>query len=120
MPGGHERICAYAAKRCPELSAAQRHTLARKRHTAKNARVQQRLNDPPPSACVQVWTNYLTRRAGLRLGVAGTANSHTIESALAGALGQSVLGVFDTIVGGNQVARVKPAPDVYLQAFKNL
>lgn len=121
VPGGYERICTYAEKRCPELSAAQRHTLARKLHTAKNARVQQRLNDHPLS--LRPGMEQLLNqagRAGLRLGVASTANSRTIESALAGALGQSVWEVFDTIVGGDQVARVKPAPDVYLQALKNL
>jgi beta-phosphoglucomutase-like phosphatase (HAD superfamily) len=59
-------------------------------------------------------------RAGLRLGVASTANSRTIESALSGALAQNVWELFDTIVGGDQVTRVKPAPDVYLQALKNL
>ena len=121
VPGGHERICAYAEKRCPELSAAQRHTLASKLHTAKNARVQQRLNDRPLS--LRPGMGKLLNqasRAGLRLGIASTANSRTIESALSGALAQNVWELFDTIIGGDQVARVKPAPDVYLQALKNL
>ena len=83
VPGGHERICAYAEKHCPELSASQRNTLARKLHTAKNARVQQRLNDHPLSLRPGM-DKLLNRasRAGLRPGVASTANSRTIESAL--------------------------------------
>ena len=121
VPGGHERIYAYAEKHCPELSFAQRHTLASKLHTAKNARVQQRLNDRPLS--LRPGMGKLLNqasRAGLRLGIASTANSRTIESALSGALAQNVWELFDTIIGGDQVARVKPAPDVYLQALKNL
>ena len=39
---------------------------------------------------------------------------------VSGALAQNVWELFDTIVGGDQVVRVKPAPDVYLQALKNL
>ena len=35
-------------------------------------------------------------------------------------MAQNVWELFETIVGGDQVARVKPAPDVYLQALKNL
>jgi beta-phosphoglucomutase-like phosphatase (HAD superfamily) len=121
VPGGRERIRAYADQHCPQMSVAQRDTLAGQVHAAKNIRVQQRLTERPlrlrPGIAGLLGE---AGRAGLRLGIASTASFSTIESAMNGALGRSVWEVFDAIIGSDQVARGKPQPDVYLRALTEL
>ena len=121
VPGGRQRIRAWIETQCPDMDTKGRDTLATELHAAKNARIQQRLEQHPLTLRPGVRT-LLTdaQHNGLCLGIASTAHSKTIESTMTQALEIDVWTIFDCIVGGNQVERVKPAPDVYLKALQQL
>jgi HAD superfamily hydrolase (TIGR01509 family) len=55
--------------------------------------------------------------AGFRLGVASSSNRPLIEAVLEGA---GIAGLFEAVVSSEEVARGKPAPDVYLEAAQRL
>lgn len=55
--------------------------------------------------------------AGLTLGVASSSNRPLIDTVLAGA---GLAGLFAATVSSEEVARGKPAPDVYLEAARRL
>lgn len=60
------------------------------------------------------------RTAGLRLAIATTTSRANIESLLAATLGEESLGWFDALCCGEDVARKKPDPEVYVLALKIL
>lgn len=60
------------------------------------------------------------REAGLRLAIATTTSAVNIQALLQAALGHGGPGLFDAIACGDQVARKKPAPDVYQLALSRL
>ena len=55
--------------------------------------------------------------AAFRLAVASSSNRPLIEAVLAGA---GIAGLFEATVSSEEVARSKPAPDVYLEAARRL
>ncbi|HXZ49820.1 MAG TPA: HAD-IA family hydrolase [Usitatibacter sp.] len=59
-------------------------------------------------------------RAGLRLAIATTTSEANLEPLFAPVLGAGWRRRFEAIVTGDQVARKKPAPDVYLEALRRL
>jgi len=60
------------------------------------------------------------RRRGQRLAIATTTSLENIDALLSTALGNDWAARFDAIVAGDEVARKKPAPDVYLEVLKRL
>lgn len=54
------------------------------------------------------------RARGLKLAIATTTSRENVEALLAATMGGAA--AFDAIVAGDEVARKKPAPDVYLKA----
>ena len=58
--------------------------------------------------------------AGLRLAVVTNASRSTVKSFLKYGLGQELAGRVDLIVGGDQIAARKPAPDLYHYALSRL
>jgi len=60
------------------------------------------------------------RKKGLRLALASTTTPANVEALLAATLGEDALGWFSAMVLGDQVAKKKPAPDVYLAALTQL
>lgn len=60
------------------------------------------------------------RGAGVRLAIATTTSLPNVESLLAATLGAGWPSVFEVIAAGDQVARKKPAPDVFELALSRL
>lgn len=60
------------------------------------------------------------RAAGLRLAIATTTSQGNVETLLTKTLGPDGPALFETMAAGDQVARKKPAPDVYLLALERL
>lgn len=58
--------------------------------------------------------------AGLRLAVATTTTAANVEALVAAAFGRSAARLFEVIVAGEDVARKKPDPQVYLAALQRL
>jgi len=57
---------------------------------------------------------------GQRLAIATTTARANVEALLAATLGHASLALFEVIVAGDEVARKKPAPDVYLAVLAQL
>ncbi len=62
----------------------------------------------------------LARAAGLRLAVATTTSRPNVEALTLAAFGRPAEEVFDVLACGDEVARKKPAPDVYTLALARL
>jgi HAD superfamily hydrolase (TIGR01509 family) len=119
IAGGKERIAAYARTRAPP----------------------QRLSDARLVALHQVKTQHYTRliaehtcrlRPGVEafidaaiarrqtLAIATTTTLSNVEELLSRALGHDWRSLFAAVVAGDEVARKKPAPDVYLEVLARL
>jgi len=59
-------------------------------------------------------------KRGQRLAIATTTSQENIDGLLSAALGRNWSDIFEVIVAGDEVARKKPAPDVYLEALSRL
>ena len=59
-------------------------------------------------------------RRGQRLAIATTTSRDNISALMSAALGKGWSDLFEVIVAGDEVARKKPAPDVYLAALSGL
>ena len=59
-------------------------------------------------------------RRGQRLAIATTTSRENINALLSAALGKGWSDLFEVVVAGDEVARKKPAPDVYLAALSGL
>lgn len=57
---------------------------------------------------------------GQRLAIATTTSRANIDALLAVAIGQDWPDMFEVVVAGDEVARKKPAPDVYLEELRKL
>ncbi|MEK6805451.1 MAG: HAD-IA family hydrolase [Pseudomonadota bacterium] len=60
------------------------------------------------------------RDAGLKIGLVTNASRASLKPILRYSLGETLVNALDTIVCGEDVARKKPAPDLYKAALKNL
>ncbi|MDJ1017574.1 MAG: HAD family hydrolase [Paracoccaceae bacterium] len=60
------------------------------------------------------------REAGLRVAVATTTNRPNVDALAKACFGRPADAVFDVIAAGDEVARKKPAPDVYRLALERL
>jgi HAD superfamily hydrolase (TIGR01509 family) len=57
---------------------------------------------------------------GQTLAIATTTTFSNVEGLLSGALGRQWRSLFAAVVSGDEVARKKPAPDVYLEVLRRL
>lgn len=62
----------------------------------------------------------LARSRGLHCAIATTTNRPNVDVLVRAAWGRPAEEVFDVIAAGDEVAAKKPAPDVYLQALRQL
>lgn len=60
------------------------------------------------------------RDAGLRIAIVTSASRATVRTVLRHALGADLAGHVDVVIGGDDVSRKKPAPDLYLAALERL
>ncbi|GEM82011.1 HAD family hydrolase [Meiothermus hypogaeus] len=118
VTGGKERIAHYLyhCPECPKLLDADIARLHRRKTELYNQIVQAG-EVPFRPGVLRLWRE--ARERGVRLAIATTTSLPNVEVLLRQA-GQEVLGWFETIVAGDMVPQKKPAPDVYLQALKNL
>jgi HAD superfamily hydrolase (TIGR01509 family) len=59
-------------------------------------------------------------RRGQRLAIATTTSRPNVDALLAAAIGRHWADLFEAVVAGDEVARKKPAPDVYLEVLRRL
>jgi len=115
--GGKERMRAYAGMTGAALDEAQ----VQRMHLAKNAHYADLTRDG--AAALRPGVENLIRRgaaAGLKLAICTTTSRANIAALLSATLGADVLGLFASVVAGEDVAAKKPAPDAYLLVLQHL
>lgn len=117
VTGGKERMAAFAAETgaalAPERIAAL-HADKTARYAALVAGGAVALR-PGVAALLEA-----ARARGLRLAVATTTSRPNVEALCAAAFGRPAAALFDALACGDEVARKKPAPDVWLLALERL
>lgn len=117
VTGGKERLAAYFAAQGVDVPDAR----IRELHLAKNARYAQGV--AAGSAQLRPGVQRLmaeARSAGVRLGIATTTSEVNLDALLRPMLGRNWSAAFACVVAGDQVARKKPAPDVYVACLHRL
>jgi HAD superfamily hydrolase (TIGR01509 family) len=119
VAGGKERLSAYARMQPPprRLSDAQLGELhqVKTRHYARLIAQHTCRLRPGVEAFIEA---AIARRQ--RLAIATTTTLSNVEDLLSRALGRHWRSLFAAVVAGDEVARKKPAPDVYLEALARL
>ena len=122
VTGGRERLLAdFALRADAPADAAEREALARRLHVAKNAAYAGLVDD----GCVALRPGVAElmddcRRRGLRMAIATTTSRANVDALLRAQLGARWATAFDAVVCGEDVARKKPDPSVYVQALRGL
>ena len=127
LPGGRERILHYLVEHKPRVDAFV-DELAKDQlnwvnlvHEAKSRWFRRRLEEgkltlrPGVARLIEQ-----ASQADLRLAMVTNASERSLQPFLHYALGPELLSKFEFIVSGEQVARKKPAPDLYLRAVERL
>ena len=117
ITGGKERLAAYFAAQGLDMPDAR----IRELHLAKNAAYAQGI--AAGAARLRPGVARLmaeTRAAGLHLGVATTTSEVNLDALLRPLLGPDWAAWFACVAAGDQVARKKPAPDVYQACLQRL
>ncbi|MFO1166808.1 MAG: HAD hydrolase-like protein [Rhodoblastus sp.] len=115
--GGKERMRAYAGMTGAALDEAQ----VQRMHLAKNAHYADLTRNG--AAALRPGVENLIRRgaaAGLKLAICTTTSRANIAALLSATLGADALGLFASVVAGEDVAAKKPAPDAYLRVLEQL
>lgn len=120
VTGGKERIRAYVERHAPPggghalEQVASLHAAKTKFYTQAVERGDVALR-PGIRPLVEA-----ARGRGLRLAIATTTTLANVEALVAATFGRRTLDLFEVVVAGDEVARKKPAPEVYLQALARL
>ena len=117
IAGGKERLRAYARMQPPSLSDSQLvelHQVKTRHYTRLSAQRTCRLR-PGVEAFIEA---AIARRQSLA--IATTTTFSNVEDLLSRALGSQWRSLFAAVVAGDEVARKKPAPDVYLEVLARL
>src|SRR5579859_6727310 len=119
VAGGKERLRAYAKTQLPpyrysETQLAEVHQRKTRHYARLMAQHTCRLR-PGVEAFIHA---AIARRQ--RLAIATTTTFGNVEKLLSGTLGQQWRNLFAAVVAGDEVARKKPAPDVYLEVLARL
>lgn len=119
VTGGKERIRAFDRMRGAGPSLSDR--AVAELHAAKTGRYAELVagGGCPLRPGVEALIAAAQRR-GQRLAIATTTTLANIEALLSVPLGRDWARRFDAVVGGDEVARKKPAPDVYLEVLARL
>ena len=112
--GGKERLRAFAQMRGPALGEE----MAARLHAAKNAHYAASMRG---GACaLRPGVEQVVRAAGVRgfrLAIATTTSRSNVDVLLEAT---HLAGLFEVVVAGDEVARKKPAPDVYVRVLELL
>lgn len=123
VPSGRDRIAHYMDQYKPGLGQAEAGSHSDQQqwvktiHERKSDCFRQRLQDgqiPLREGVERLLVQ--AHEAGLYIAIVTNASSATLQPFLEFALGTRLRGYIHTVVSGEQVARKKPAPDVYLAA----
>jgi len=117
VTGGKERLAAYFRNCAMEVPEQ----MIRRLHAAKNARYGRMLREGAVRlrpGVVRLMAE--AESAGVRLGIATTTSPENLDVLLRSALAPDWARRFACIVAGDQVARKKPAPDVFLANLERL
>ena len=115
--GGKERMRAYAAMMGAALDVAQ----VQRMQLAKNANYGALTRNG--AVTLRPGVEDLIRRghdAGVKLAICTTTSRANIEALISATLGADALGLFSSVVAGEDVTAKKPAPDAYLLALAQL
>ena len=115
--GGKERIQAFARTRGVCLSASDVATLHRLKTQHYGRLIAQHTCRLRPGVAALIRAS---RARGQRLAIATTTTSSNIDELLSVALDPNWRSLFAAVVAGDDVARKKPAPDVYLEVLTRL
>jgi HAD superfamily hydrolase (TIGR01509 family) len=117
--GGKERLRAYAKTQPPSYRYSDRLLVevyqGKTRHYARLMAQHTCRLRPGVEAFIRAAS---ARRQ--TLAIATTTTSSNVEDLLSGALGHDWRSLFAAVVAGDEVARKKPAPDVYVEALARL
>ena len=115
--GGAERISDYAVQRGETLTLGQAQAL----HASKSIIFQMLMHDrglvPNPGVLALMAD---ARAQGIRLVSASSTSPENIAAMFAATAPQLTPAMFDLVLTGADVARIKPAPDIYLLALDRL
>jgi HAD superfamily hydrolase (TIGR01509 family) len=119
VTGGKERLHAYARMQPPPQRLCDPRLLelheVKTRHYARLIAEHTCRLRPGVAALIR---SAIARRQ--KLGIATTTTLSNVEGLLSSALGGDWRSLFATVVAGDEVARKKPAPDVYLEVLVRL
>ncbi len=117
--GGKERIRAYIRDHAGGPAPSnERITLLHADKTRRYGDMMARGNIALRAGIADLITQ--ARAAGLRLALATTTSRSNVDALILATLRQRAAHVFDVIAAGDEVARKKPAPDVYNLALERL
>jgi HAD superfamily hydrolase (TIGR01509 family) len=119
VAGGKERLCAYARTRpqphrLSDAQVAELHQVKTRHYTRLTAQHTCRLR-PGVEAFIET---AIARRQ--TLAIATTTTASNVDDLLSRSLGRHWRSLFAAVVAGDEVARKKPAPDVYLEVLARL
>lgn len=123
QPGGRERVEHYIDHYKPNLGShgdrarADRAAWIKSVHERKSCRFRERLESgevPLRDGVERLMTQ--AHAAGIRIAIVTNASCASLEPFLHYALGSRLHGFVHAIISGEQVARKKPAPDIYRRA----
>lgn len=123
QPGGRERVEHYIEHYKPDLGAhgdrakADRRAWVKSVHERKSCRFRERLESgevPLRDGVERLITE--AHEVGIRIAIVTNASRASLEPFLHHALGERLQGCVHAIISGEQVARKKPAPDIYHRA----
>ena len=122
VSGGPERVAHYVAQlRVPEKERARLAGLVPAIHRDKTRLYHELISGgraPLRPGVLRLIGE--ARAAGLRLALAATSTKANVEALVSATLGAKALGWFSAVASADEVARKKPAPDVYERVLGTL
>jgi HAD superfamily hydrolase (TIGR01509 family) len=122
VAGGRQRMRAYAEREDSALAQrADFDELLTALHAAKTKRYDASLREQPLAlrpGIVRLFDE--ADAAGIRLAIATTTTAANLDALLEPAFGTAWRRRFAAVVSGSEIKRLKPAPDVYLEALRQL
>jgi len=122
VAGGKQRMRAYAQSEDPDLvGSGDFETLLTALHAAKTRRYDASLREEPlplRPGIARLFDEAQT--AGIRLAIATTTTAANLDALLEPPFGLKWRERFAAVVSGSEIQRLKPQPDVYIEALRQL
>jgi HAD superfamily hydrolase (TIGR01509 family) len=121
VAGGRPRMRAFAEREDADTARADFDVLLKALHEAKTKRYDASLREEPlplRPGVARIFDE--AEAAGVRLAIATTTTAANLDALLEPHFGRRWRERFAAIVSGSEIQRLKPAPDVYLEALRQL